>query len=202
MYFTYMEITINNNILDNFKLKNQDYLVDQTYYDTLSGSGEYRLYSYLSTLFDNQIILDIGTFNGRSAIALSHNDKIKVISYDIYDHIKQHDHKIYTKKNIEFHIKNVFDDLTTELIQKTKIVVIDIDHFGDVESKIINRLDELGFSGIILLDDIYHPSPKEREAMQSLWRNINYEKYDVTKYGHITGTGLFLMNSNIKIKFV
>lgn len=195
-----MEIIINHSILDNFKLKNQEYLVDKTYYDEAPGQQEYRLYSYLSTLFDNQIILDIGTFNGRSAIALSHNDKNKVISYDIHDHIKQLDHKIYTKKNIEFRIKNVFDDLTPELIKKTKIVVIDIDHFGNVESEIINRLDELGFSGIVLLDDIYHPSPEEREAMQLLWRNINYEKYDVTKYGHITGTGLFLMNSNIKIK--
>jgi predicted O-methyltransferase YrrM len=197
-----MEIIINNSILDNFKLKNQEYLVDKTYYDKAPGQQEYRLYSYLSTLFDNQIILDIGTFNGRSAIALSHNDKNKVISYDIHDHIKQLDHKIYTKKNIEFRIKNVFDDLTPELIKKTKIVVIDIDHFGNVESEIINRLDELGFSGIVLLDDIYHPSPEEREAMQRLWGNINYEKYDVTKYGHTTGTGLFLMNSNIKIKFV
>ncbi len=41
--------------------------------------------------------------------------------------------KIYTKDNIEFRIKNVLDDLTSELVSKTKIVMIDIDHFEVIE---------------------------------------------------------------------
>ena len=74
-----MEIIIDNNTLDNFNLKNHDYLVDINYYDGLSGTNEYRLYSYLSTLFNNSVILDIGTYNGRSAISLSHNVSNQVI---------------------------------------------------------------------------------------------------------------------------
>lgn len=193
-----MEIQISSDVLDKFKLKNHEYLVDPTYYDLLSGKQEYRLYSYLTTFFDNAIILDIGTLNGRSAISLSHNESNQVISYNIVDDIKDPNHMIYTKPNIEFRIKDVLDDLTPELVAKTKIVMIDIDHFEVIEREIIQRLDELGFSGIILLDDIHHPWPKEREAMQRLWNSLEYKKYDVTKYGHSSGTGLIIMNSDIK----
>ena len=119
-----MEITITNDILDNFKQKNQEYLVDSRFYEQKSGEQEYRLYSYLSTFFNNSIILDIGTLNGRSAISLSHNESNRVISYNIVDDIKEPNHKIYTKKNIEFRIKNVLYDLTPELVAKTKIVMI------------------------------------------------------------------------------
>ena len=97
-----MEIVINNNILDNFKLKNQEYLVGPTYYDLPSGKQEYKLYSYLTTFFDNSIILDISTLDGRSAILLSHNETNKVISYNIVDDIKDPSHKIYTTSNIDF----------------------------------------------------------------------------------------------------
>jgi len=196
-----MEIQISNDILNKFKLKNHEYLVDPTYYDLPSGKQEYKLYSYLTTFFDNSIILDIGTLNGRSAVSLSHNESNQVISYNIVDDIKDPNHIIYTKSNIDFRIKNVLEDLTHELVAKTKIVMIDIDHFEVIEREIIQRLDELGFSGIILLDDIHHPAPKEREAMQRLWNSLEYKKYDVTKYGHWSGTGLIVMNSDIKPSF-
>ena len=197
----YMELPISNNILNNFNLKNHEYLVDPTYYDLPSGEQEYKLYSYLTTFFDNAIILDIGTLNGRSAISLSHNELNQVISYNIVDDIKKPGHKVYTKSNIEFRIKNVLEELTQELISKTKIVMIDVDHFEVIEREIIQRLDDLGFSGLILLEAIHHPWPKEREAMQRLWKSLKYEKYDVTKYGHWSGTGLIVMNSDIIIQF-
>ena len=125
-----MKVVVSNNLLDNFKLKNHEYLINKKYYDLESGKQEYRLYSYLSTLFNNCYILDIGTLDGRSAVSLSHNDTNKVISYNIVDQIKNDYHQIYTKPNIEFKIKNVLDDLTREFVSKLKIVMIDIDHFG------------------------------------------------------------------------
>jgi len=195
-----MKIILSNIILNNFQLKNHEFLVNTKHYDDLSGVQEYRLYSYLTTFFDNITILDIGTFDGRSAIALSYNEKNQVISYDITDNIKNKNHKIYTKKNIQFKIKNVLDDLTYDFIKNIKIVMIDIDHFEIIEKQIINKLYELNFSGIILLDDIKHPFQKEFECMQKLWNNINYTKYDITNYGHLSGTGLILMNTNIEIE--
>ena len=196
-----MKINLSNIILDNFQLKNHDFLVEKKHYDDMSGIQEYRLYSYLSTFFNNTIILDIGTYNGRSAIALSHNDNNNVISYDITDNISNKNHQIYTKQNITFKIQNVLDDLTEVFLKNVKIIMIDIDHFETIEKLIIDKLFELKFSGIILLDDIKHPYPKEFECMQKLWNEINHKKYDITKYGHISGTGVVLMNTDIDFIF-
>jgi hypothetical protein len=191
-----IDIIINNKLLDNFEMKNSEYLVYNDYYHNPSGTHEYRLYSYLSTFFNNTIILDIGTAHGRSAIALSHNESNKVLSYDICDHIQNNNHKIYSKKNVEFRIKNVLDDLTPELVSQCKIIMIDIDHYEIIERQIIDKLNDCGFSGIILLDDIHHPQQDMYEAMQRLWKGVNLPKFDITKYAHCSGTGLILMNTD------
>ena len=197
-----MIIPISNKILDDFKLINHEYLVDKNYYDLKSGVQEYRLYSYLSTFFNNTTILDIGTLNGRSAIALSHNDTNKVISYDIINNIKTNNHKIYSKINITFNIKNILNDLTEELIKDVKIIMIDIDHYEIIEKQIISKLNKLNFSGIIILDDITnHPDPYVNECMNKLWDNLEYTKYDVTKYGHFSGTGIIIINDDITFLF-
>jgi hypothetical protein len=195
-----MIIQLSNEILDKFNLKNHNYLVNSKNYDMESGKQEYRLYSYLSSLFNDITILDVGTFKGRSAISLSHNDNNKVISYNILDQIKNKNHKIYSKHNIEFRIKDVLKDLNKEFVSKLKIVMIDIDHFGSIESLIMNKLYKEGFSGIIILDDIHHPFPLEKKLMENLWKNINLKKYDVTKYGHFSGTGIVIMNSDIEFE--
>jgi len=197
-----MIIPISNKILDEFTLINHQYLGSTAYYDLPSGQQEYRLYSYLTTFFNNTTILDIGTLNGRSAVALSYNDSNKVVSYDIVNHI-QHT-SIYTKSNITFHIKNVLDDLNEEMLKNVRIIMIDIDHYGSIERQILDRLKQLKFSGIILLDDITnHPDPQINVCMKELWNSIEETKYDVTKYAHWSGTGLILMNADdITISFL
>lgn len=195
-------IPLSNHVLDEFTLINHEYLVDSDFYDLKSGINEYRLYSYLSTFYNNIKILDIGTLEGRSAIALSHNENNKVFSYDIYNHINNNSHKIYTKSNIQFQIKNVIDDLTEDFIKDVKIVMIDIDHYEVIESKILSRLKELNFSGMIILDDVFlHPDPVIYECMNRLWNSIQDTKYDVTRYGHSVGTGIVILNDDIKFQF-
>jgi predicted O-methyltransferase YrrM len=195
-----MNIIVSQQMLDNFILENQDYLPDITYYDLPSGVQEYRLYSYITTFFNNITILDIGTSTGRSSVALSHNSSNKVITYDIIDAINDRNHKIYTKPNIEFRIKDILDDLNEDFIKNVKIVMIDIDHLETIEFKILNKLRELKFKGIILLDDITrHPELHIRECMDRLWTSISEKKYDVTQYGHWSGTGIVIMNDDINI---
>jgi len=195
-------IKISNDILDNFSLKNKEYLINKNYYENFSGLNEYRLYSYLSTFFNGITILDIGTLDGRSAIALSHNETNNVISYDIVNHINDDTHPIYSKPNIKFNIKNVLDDLNEDFIKNVKIVMIDIDHYETIETIIINRLKQLKFSGIIILDDITnHPDPEMNICMNRLWDNIQGDKYDFTKYGHFSGTGIIIVNETIQFEF-
>ena len=66
------------------------------------------------------------------------------------DDIKKPGHKIYTKSNIEFRIKNVLDDLTHDLVAKLKIVMIDIDHLEVLERQIIQRLNDSTTMGFLV----------------------------------------------------
>lgn len=194
-----LTIKISNEILDNFELKGHEYLFHKKYYDFKSGVNEYRLYSYLTTFFSNATILDIGTFTGRSAIALSYNETNRVISYDVEDHIKTHGHPIYTKSNVEFRIGDVLRDLTEDFIRTVKIVVIDMDHYGDIEKKILNRIKELGFKGLVVLNDITkHPDPTINRCMNQFWDSIEDPCYDMTDYGHCTGTGIVVIGDDIR----
>ncbi len=196
-------IQISNKILDGFSLKNHEYLVDSSYYDDKSGIQEYRLYSYLTEFFNEITILDIGTFTGRSTVALSHNESNRVISYNIVDEIQHPNHPIYKKSNIEFRIKDVLDDLTRDFIQSynVQIVIIDIDGYGKAEKQIIERLRDIGFSGIIILDDTHHPDKEIGKCMKQLWAELDeisrngMTKYEFTPYGHCSGTGVLLMNT-------
>ena len=45
----------------------------------------YKLLAYLSSFFNNETIVDIGTYRGLSALALSYNSSNKIITYDIID---------------------------------------------------------------------------------------------------------------------
>ena len=200
-----MLIPISNSILDEFELINVDYLVDNLQYTLNSGTQEYRFYSYLTTFFNGITILDIGTYQGTSAVALSHNINNNVISYNIHDNINIPDHKIYSKSNIVFKIKNGVDalnSLTPDEFIKIKIIMIDTEHFGDEEETMIKILADNNFSGIIILDDIHHPNPTLKFPMEKLWNNITYKKYDITKYAHFSGTGIILMNTDIDFSFL
>ena len=80
--------------------------------------------------------------------------------------------------------------------------MIDIDHYETIELEIINRLKELNFSGLIILDDITnHPDPQINICMNRLWDNIQDKKYDFTKYGHFSGTGIVVINCDINFIF-
>jgi predicted O-methyltransferase YrrM len=199
-----MNIILNKSNLNAFEMQNQDYLVDTMYYNLEAGQAEYRLYSYMSTLFDNVTILDIGTNQGRSAVALSHNPTNHVISYDIEDHIHSRDYNLFTKSNMEFHVKNVVEDITPEFIESknVQLVMIDICHTGPPEREIMDKLWDSGFRGTVLLDDIWHPESRFRDDMQKMWNELPWQKYDVTSVGHWSGTGLVFMNDTDSLQLV
>ena len=94
----------------------------------------------------------------------------------------------------------MLEDLTEEFIENVKIIMIDIDHLETVEIQILDRLRQLKFSGIILLDDTTnHPDLQIRDCMTRVWESIPEKKYDITQYGHWSGTGIVIMNDTIDI---
>ena len=147
-----------------------------------AGQSEYRLYAWLSSQFDKSIILDVGTRTGGSALALSHNENNQVISYDLQEHGASQ----IKKNNIEFKIQDFREDDSLNW-DHVSIIMLDVDpHDGVQEEEMMEFLEDKGWKGILLLDDIGPQWPE----VEDLWNRITYPKINVTEVGHLSGTGL------------
>jgi hypothetical protein len=146
-----------------------------------AGREHYRLLMYISTLFNNQTLFDIGTNTCRSAIALSRNPTNKIISYDIIKVLPENPVLL----NVEY---NLGDSTKDERLKATPLIFLDVDHDGTYENILFNHLKEIEWKGILLLDDIHL-----NDAMKSFWNNIIDRKYVLTSRGHWSGTGLVIL---------
>lgn len=149
------------------------------YFFLEAGQEHYRLLAHLSTLFPWRTVVDIGSNRGGSAVALAHDPRTRVISYDIVDN------KTVTieKSNVEFRLKNVLEDV--EVLMAAPLILLDTFHDGTFEREFYRALLDHAYRGVLVLDDI-HLNPE----MRSFWRDIPLPKVDVTPVGHWSGTGL------------
>jgi acetyltransferase-like isoleucine patch superfamily enzyme len=150
------------------------------YFRENAGVEHYKLLAYVSTLFENETLLDIGTYQAGSALALSFNEKNKVISYDLNSGTAWFNTKT---KNIEYKIANILNN--QDIIKKAPLIFLDVEHTGDFERILFETLVNIEYKGIIIADDIHLNS-----AMQDWWASVVLRKYDISKYGHHSGTGL------------
>lgn len=148
----------------------------------------YRLLTYLSKSNDNIVILDAGTSQGHSCLALAQNPKNNIITYDIMDK----DFPFFREyKNIEFKKLDINRE-SPEVIKSAKIILLDIDpHDGNQEKVFTDYLIKIGYKGYVLCDDIHLNQP-----MKDWWNSVTIEKYDITEVGHASGTGLINFNED------
>lgn len=160
------------------------------------GKQHYRLLSYFSTLFNDCHIIDIGTHTGMSSLALSYNERNTVYSFDISDNVTNP----FIRGRIN--IKNIFDNLWDKVNQKiwkkkileSKFIFLDVDpHDGELEMEFITFLKEIGYPGFVICDDIWYFENMRNHFWYKL--NKNY-CYDVTEFGHWSGTGIITFNNN------
>ena len=163
-------------------------------WDKEAGTTKYKLYSYLAKQVGGKMVLDIGTLFGGSALALSTSDK-NVISYDLMS-IETHQPGALDKNNIILRVADFMEDeIEYDLVD---LIVIDVDpHDGLQEPPMIEFLVDMGFKGLIILDDI-HLSPE----MEQMWNNFEYEKHDATEVGHFSGTGILNIGNKFELDFV
>jgi predicted O-methyltransferase YrrM len=181
-----------NNIDISDLYKFADYHDNYQYFKIEKGE-HYKLISYLAKQCpDNSILIDIGTYLGYSALALSINKNTNVITYDIQDCVLKGDFStINDVSNIERRTKNCMEDME-ELI-KAPLIVLDVDpHDGQQEKDIINKLIEHKYKGIVLCDDIHLNRP-----MIDFWNWVPLKKIDLTKYGHLSGTGAIIFDPSV-----
>jgi hypothetical protein len=144
-----------------------------------AGLEHYRLLAYISTLYNAVTLLDIGSYQGSSAIALSFNKKNKVISYDIEHQLEIAEIKI---PNIQFIKGNV---LKYEIA--SPFIMLDTYHDGDFEQEFADHLLKINYKGLVMFDDIHL-----NNEMSNFWNGLKKEKYDLTHIGHHTGTGIVI----------
>lgn len=145
------------------------------------GREHYKLLAYLASQFDGATIFDVGTDAGCSAMALSHHVNNHVISYDIVNR-RRSDFRL---PNVEFRIGNVLEH-GDELV-RAPLISLDTAHEGPFEHEFYQFLAASPFRGLLVLDDIYLNEP-----MKAFWDSITHKKFDVTNFGHWSGTGLVI----------
>lgn len=164
--------------LDTFNVEKYEMHEDVSCYHGNSGREHYRLLIYISNLFENKTLFDIGTNACRSAVALSHNVFNKVKSFDIIQILPTNPNII----NVEFILG---DSMKDSDLQNCPFIFLDVDHDGSYENIVYKHLKEINWKGFLMLDDINLNDP-----MKEFWNNITEEKYDLTSKGHWSGTGL------------
>jgi predicted O-methyltransferase YrrM len=162
------------------------------YFLAAAGQEIYKLLTAISLQLDPCEVTDVGTHVGCSALALSANENVKVLTCDIVNHIMKTDgtKTIAFRPNITRKILS--GQAIVSKIAQGMLVMIDIDpHNGVEELKFIHKLQQQGFKGLLVLDNI-HIGP----AMKACWDNVpaNLKKIDVTSIGHWAGAGIIVFD--------
>lgn len=190
-----MNIVINKKAIRDIDLSEiRSYVVNmEGQFDT--GPQPYKLYAYLSTLFNNTTIVEVGTEWGNSALAFSYNLNNNVISYDIEDKGANE----ITRENITFKVMDFTQDESINW-EDVSIVMIDVDpHDGIQEPVMLQYLYDKGWSGILILDDIGYIFAE----MTAWFKTIDEEKWELDHtIGHYSGTGLVNLGSKHNITFI
>jgi hypothetical protein len=145
----------------------------------MPGQEHYRLLCLISTWFDNTHIYELGTYKGGSALCLAYNKSNYVISYDIENLIE-----VERQKNIEFRFGDYRHDRQLLL---SPLLFIDTVHDGVWEKDIYDYLTISNYKGITIWDDI-----KLNDEMKNFWNSVTKEKYDISQFGHWSGTGVII----------
>lgn len=190
-----MKIILNNKVLDSLDMESALVHLStyQNYFCLPSGQEHYRLLRYLASKINSSVI-EIGTHAGSSAIAMSLDTDNTILTYDIvemkgrnYDYIK----------NIIFRLTEYQKDSEYEdFILNSKMIFIDAPHNGFFERELYTWLKDKNYKGLTIWDDIHL-----NEDMKSFWNDVDLPKLDITKYGHVTGTGAIYFSDNIELIF-
>lgn len=166
--------------------------VEYSRYFMQSDGEQYRLLTAIAKLYPEAQFVDLGTFTGASALAYLYGKPQKPIySYDM-----ENSHRFIHDGLLDRIILKKEDCRTADFkaLGKIDIILLDISHNGDDEAAVLNNLHTQGIlsDAMIIFDDI-----NLNENMKRLWDGVSGKegnsKYDITQFGHATGTGLLFV---------
>jgi len=119
---------------------------------------------------------------------LSFNKTNKIHTFDIIQ--KDIDPFIKNRGNIIFYIDDILEkgEHYKDLILNSPFILLDVDpHNGKMEYAFLEYLQSINYKGFMICDDIWY----FKEMRDHFWNKIDTSiKYDITEYGHWSGTGI------------
>jgi predicted O-methyltransferase YrrM len=156
----------------------------------------YRLLAAFVQILRPRVIVEIGTGEGLSALAMLKylSQDSQLITFDIVPWEEYPRHCLSARDFADGRLHQVVADLAQEsafaehqkVLQNADLVFVDAAKDGLFERRLLARLEGLSFSKACLfaLDDI------RLWNMLSVWRNLSWPKLDLTSFGHWCGTGI------------
>lgn len=192
---------INAMNLSNFKkyIEKQQDVYTTGYFMENAGKEHYKLLAYLSKYYHDDDLIDLGTYRGLSALSMAYNPNNRVHTFDIgkFTVNNSDEEKPEDCNNANFIIDNILENPNkyNGLLKNAKLICLDVDpHDGIKEPQFMDIIVKSGFKGIIVCDDI-----NLNKHMHNWWNNVSLPKYDVSKYGHWSGTGIISTDPNINV---
>jgi len=159
-------------------------------YFNASDGEHYKLLAFLSNLMpEGSLLTDLGTYQGYSAYALSFNPKVKVISYGTEGAVAPEIRSLMNVTYVEDDYANHWDEILA-----SNLIMVDLNHTGTEERKIYDTLRSANWKGVLVFDDI-----KLSPEMTAFFDSIETPKFDVTAYGHFSGTGIAPLNIEMEV---
>jgi len=200
----------------------KDYTTEKYTKHLLKSAGfeHYAFLNYISATYgDCRHFMDIGTRVVTSALALGSSKKSPVWTFDIpksrermkafRGKTEEEWHKQIREVGVDIVFHNLdlikISDVELKKFLGTWFVMLDTFHYPytrPFEREFFQRILEIGFKGILVLDDIYF-----NDEMKKWWKELQdnaeesgYMTYDVTEIGHNTGTGVVDFSGKVTIK--
>jgi hypothetical protein len=158
----------------------------------------YRLLALLSLhAGPARTIIDIGTHQGDSALALSLGGA-RVESFDLLDKTGEQG----APDNVDYNLCDLFDPKTREtwrsMLLESALILIDIDpHEGTRELEMVEWLHRNDYHGVIVLDDIWY----FKAMRDNCWYRIRpCNRTDATMFGHWSGTGIVSFDKRVELE--
>lgn len=154
--------------------------IDKGFYLGRPGKEHYKLLAWFGYQYEGVILTEIGTLWGGSAMALGHNVKNKVITYDIIE--------AYGLARLPFNVERKIIDpahMPFNDICKSPVIFYDAAHEGKQEQEFLDELVKRQWKGILILDDI-----RLNPEMWDFWDGITLRKEEWSDIGHWAGTGI------------
>ena len=156
----------------------------------------YKLLAGIVKVLQPQRIIEVGTYQGLSAITMAKHlpQGARLYTYDITPYEQIPGHIMLPSDFAGDRIVQIIADLAErssfeanrEILESADLVFVDASKDGVFEQVLLDRFETLRFRRppIVVFDDI------RLWNMLGIWRRVTRHKLDLTSFGHWSGTGL------------